>query len=226
MREVADGVWSVTAGDFPANSYIGRADVPGGAILIDAGLDPLPIDAALQLLDLRPAHVFCTHGHFDHLGSANYFQDRYGARVHLHAADLRTARTNNFLLMAMKMAARIVLPELTLVDDGAEFAFGGTHLRYRSTPGHTPGSCVIEWGSNLFTGDTLYVRGVGLSKLPGERADQLRASIQALWSDLDNLIIHPGHGPSAPGAVVKCDNAPLRAFLAQGSEPASFSTHV
>lgn len=226
MREVADGVWSVTAGDFPANSYICRADTSGEAILIDVGLDPLPIDAALQSLDLRPAHVFCTHGHFDHLGSANHFQERYDARVHLHAADLKTARTNNFLLMAMKMTARVVLPELTLVDDGAEFAFGDKRLRYRSTPGHTPGSCVIEWGSNLFTGDTLYARGVGLSKLPGEQPDRLRASIRALWSDLDNFTIHPGHGRSAPGAIVKRDNAPLRAFLFQGSEPASLPAHV
>ncbi|RZM21630.1 MAG: MBL fold metallo-hydrolase, partial [Pedobacter sp.] len=92
----------------------------------------------------------------------------------MHAADLKTARTNNFLLMALKMQARIVLPSLTLVDDDTEFYLGAARLRYRHTPGHTPGSCVIELGDNLFTGDTLFAHGVGLSKLPGERPDELR----------------------------------------------------
>ena len=226
MREVADGVWSVTAGAFPANSYVCRADVPGGAILIDAGLDPQPIDAALRSLGLRPAQVFCTHGHFDHIGSAVYFQERYGASVHLHAADVKAARANNFLLMAIKMEARITLPELTLVDHGAEFVLGDASLRDRSAPGHTPGSCVIEWGANLFTGDTIYVRGVGLSKLPGEQPDRLRASILDLWDSLDHFAVHPGHGPSAAGTTVKRDNASLRAFLAQEPQPADRSSHV
>ena len=203
MQMVADDVWSVTAGEFQSNSYICRIDLAGNAVLIDAGLDPLPIDAALETLGLRPAYIFCTHGHFDHIGSAHYFQDRYGAIVHLHAADLKTARTNNFLLMAMRLSARITLPELTLVEDGAEFMPGEGALRYRSAPGHTPGSCVISWKSNLFTGDTLYANGVGLSKLPGEQPDRLRTSILALWSDLDDFTVHPGHGPSAPGAVIK-----------------------
>jgi glyoxylase-like metal-dependent hydrolase (beta-lactamase superfamily II) len=226
MREAADGVWGVTAGAFPSNSYICRADVPGGAVLIDTGLDPLPIDAALQALDLRPAHVFCTHGHFDHLGSARFFQEKYGAPVHLHRADVKTARTNNFLLMAMKLDARIVLPELTLVDDGAEFALGTDVLRYRAAPGHTPGSCVIEFGGHMFTGDTLYARGVGLSKLPGEQPDVLRGSIRALWDDLPAFTIHPGHGPSAAGAAVRSGNASLRAFLFAEPGQTSATDHV
>ncbi len=213
MLMVSEGVWSVTAGDFPSNSYICRADVPGGAILIDTGLDPLPIDAALKSLALRPGCIFCTHGHFDHIGSASYFQEQYGIPVHLHSADLKTAHTNNFLLMAMKMNVRITLPELTFVTNDMEFSFGSDRLRYRSAPGHTPGSCVLQWGNNLFTGDTLYARGVGLSKLPGERPDQLRASIKALWHEIDDFMIHPGHGPSAPGVAMKRDNKSLRTFL-------------
>jgi len=221
VREVADGVWSVTAGAFPANSYVCRADVPGGAVLIDVGLDPVPIDEALDKIGVRPAHVFCTHGHFDHLGSASHFQSKYGATVHLHAADLKIAKSNNFLLMAMKMADRIVLPKLTLLEGEAAFTLGGDVLRYRSTPGHTPGSCVLEWGTNMFTGDTLFARGISLSRLPGEQPDRLRNSIQALWNALDPFTIHPGHGPSAPGDIIKRDNVRLRQFLGETLEPAS-----
>jgi glyoxylase-like metal-dependent hydrolase (beta-lactamase superfamily II) len=212
-REVSEGIWVVSAGDFVSNSYICAADVPGGAILVDVGLDGEAIDDALTGLGLRPAQIFCTHGHFDHLGRAAMFQDKYGASVHLHRADEKTARFNNFLLMAMKMPARIVLPALELVEDGHRAELGGQSLVYRHSPGHTPGSCVIELGDNLFTGDTLYARGVGLSSLPGEKPGQLRKSISALWEELGRFTIHPGHGPSAAGASVKHDNAPLLAFL-------------
>lgn len=217
-RQVADGVWMVTAGSFPANSYIVAANVPGGAVLIDAGLDPEPIDAAFAELGMVPAHVLCTHGHFDHVGSASFFQNKYGAPVYLHRADKKTAAMCNFLLNAMKMPDRIVLPVFTLVDDGFSMPLGARTARYRSTPGHTPGSCTIAIGNDLFSGDTLYARGLGRSKLPGERPDELRRSIKAVWDDLDTVTVYPGHGRSASGADIKGNNAELLAFL--NAEPA------
>jgi hydroxyacylglutathione hydrolase len=218
-RPVGDGVWVVTAGSFPSNSYICAADVPGGAILVDTGLDPEAIDAALLSLGLKPAFVFCTHAHFDHIGSAASMQDKYGAPVYLHRADAKTAGIGNFLLTAMKMEERIRLPELTLVDDDFSIELGAQTLRYRHIPGHTPGSCAIAFGPHLFTGDTIYARGVGLSKLPGERPDQMRRSITSLWDELAHFTVHPGHGPSAPGADIMTGNLGLLAFL--GLAPAS-----
>lgn len=212
-REVAEGIWATTAGEYPSNSYICATSVPGKAVLIDAGLDATAIETALESLGLAPTHVFCTHGHFDHIGSAAYFQDRYGAAVILHAQDSAVARKNNFLLLAMKLAARVKQPRFDLVEDGATFDVGGAALRYRHSPGHTPGSCMIELGDNLFTGDTLYARGVGLSKLPGEQPARLRDSILAVWPELDRFTIHPGHGASAAGAAVMTGNHKLRAFL-------------
>jgi glyoxylase-like metal-dependent hydrolase (beta-lactamase superfamily II) len=222
---VADGVWAVTAGAFPSNSYICATAAPGGAILIDAGLDGPAIDRALDELGLAPAHVLCTHGHFDHLGSARYFQQKYGAAVHLHRLDFKTARTNNFLLMAMRLPARIELPDLIAVDDGHRVEIGGRVLTYRHSPGHTPGSCVITLDDNMFTGDTLYSRGVGLSKLPGEVPETLRASIIALWDELPRYTVHPGHGPSAAGSEIRRGNGALRAFLGLSPETAA-SNHA
>lgn len=212
-RQVGDGVWSVTAGSFPANSYIVATDVPGGAVLIDAGLDAKPIDAAFGELALQPAYVLCTHGHFDHVGSASFFQNKYGAPVHLHHADRKTAAMCNFLLAATKLPDRIALPDFTFVDDGFALALGDRTATYASTPGHTPGSCAIRIADDLFSGDTLYARGLGLSKLPGERPEELRHSIKGLWDDLDGLIVHPGHGRSAAGTDIKTNNAELLAFL-------------
>jgi glyoxylase-like metal-dependent hydrolase (beta-lactamase superfamily II) len=217
-KEVARGVWVVTGGAFPSNSYICATGASDEVFLVDVGLDHAPIDAALDALGARPVGVYCTHGHFDHLGAARHFQDKYSVAVHLHAEDLKTARMNNFLLMALKLDDRIVLPEITAVDSDFSAAFGSESLVYRHTPGHTPGSCVLAFGTNLFTGDTMYSHGVGLSKLPGERPEVLRQSIVGLWDDLPGFTVHPGHGPSAPGAMIRANNTALRSFLGIASE--------
>lgn len=211
-------VWRVTSGAFPSNAYFCEADVPGGAILIDAGLDGPAIDAAMAEHGLRPHQVFCTHGHFDHAGSAAHFQDKYGCQVFMHKGDARTLKASNFLLMAFKIPQKITMPEVTYVEDGFQIDVAGHPLRYRHAPGHTPGSCVVEFGSAWFTGDTIYSRGVGLSQLPGEDAEQLKASIGKLWPELTlDRTIYPGHGNAADGATIRSTNVALLNFL--GREP-------
>lgn len=207
-------IWRITSGEFPSNAYFCESNVPGGGILIDAGLDGAAIDEQMSVHGLRPHQVFCTHGHFDHIGSAVYFQKKYGCQVFLHKGDSRTMKSGNFLLMALKIDTKITLPQVTFVEDQCAFDIDGRALKFRPTPGHTPGSCVIEFGSALFTGDTLYSRGVGLSNLPGEDAELLKQSIRGLWPSLTPATtIYPGHGNAADGETVRTQNLALQQFL-------------
>lgn len=207
-------VWRVTSGVFSSNAYFCQADVAGGGILIDAGLDGPTIDAELSEHGLRPHAVYCTHGHFDHTGSASHFQNKYGCQVFLHKADTRIMKSSNFMLMAIKIPNKVTLADVTYVDDDFCTIVGGQELRYVAAPGHTPGSCIIEFGSAWFTGDTLYSRGVGLSHLPGENHEQLKASILNLWPRLSaDRTIYPGHGDAADGVSVRTGNQALLNFL-------------
>ncbi len=207
-------IWRITSGEFPSNAYICAADVPGGAILIDGGLDPLAIDNAFTELRLQPFQIFCTHGHFDHAGAAEFFQKKYRAQVFLHGADKKLLKASNFLLMAFKISARIKYPDITAVTDGFEITVGEQNLIYHAAPGHTAGSCVIEFGNALFTGDTIYCRGVGLSHLPGEQPEILKSSILSLWPLLTrDRTVYPGHGGCASGASVRENNFALLEFL-------------
>jgi hydroxyacylglutathione hydrolase len=207
-------IWRITSGEFPSNAYICSADVPGGAILIDGGLDPLTIDAVFTELGLKPYQIFCTHGHFDHAGAAEFFQKKYNAEVYLHGDDKKLLKASNFLLMAFKISARIKYPEITSISSGFKIDIGEHHLIYHSAPGHTAGSCVIELGNALFTGDTIYCRGVGLSHLPGEQPEILKTSILSLWPLLtEERVIYPGHGGCANGVSVRETNYALLEFL-------------
>jgi len=207
-------IWRVTSGEFPSNAYI-CAIGDGKCVLIDAGLDPHSIDTELDDLGLKPSAVCCTHGHFDHAGSAAYFQKKFGCDVYLHPADIKLLKAANFLLMAFNLSSRVEQPAvITEINCGYSFSVGYSTLTFHGAPGHTPGSCLIELGSALFTGDTIYCKGVGLSKLPGEDAQTLKSSIMLFWPMLTNdRVIYPGHGGYAIGSEVRSNNHALREFL-------------
>jgi hydroxyacylglutathione hydrolase len=207
-------VWCVASGPMNANSYFCEADVPGGGILIDAGLDGPTIDSQVAEHGLRPHQVFCTHGHFDHVGGAAYFQKKYGCQVFMHRADARIMKSSNFLLMALNIPLTIEQPIVTYVSEQACININGQPLEYLHAPGHTPGSCIIQFGSFWFTGDTIYTRNVGLSPLPGEDTNTLRQSILNVWPRVSaGRFICPGHGKPLDGEAVRSGNRPLLEFL-------------
>lgn len=214
---IGSNVWCVTARGFSSNCYIFRLADTSLCTLIDPGMDSEAITAALVDLKLNPVAVFCTHGHFDHIGSAEVFQRLYGCPVYLHNLDLKIMRSANFMLMAFKIEGRIKLPHVTFLEaEMSTIDVNGHEFRFQRLPGHTPGSIVIKSGSFLFTGDTLYAEGFELSKLPGGKLDDLRRSakqIFAQYSGTDQIC--PGHGTTASLSWIQNNNLALRRFLKQ-----------
>jgi hydroxyacylglutathione hydrolase len=219
-RRETDTLWRVVNSSFASNTFIQSIGAGGECFVVDPGLDAPAIDAALTALQLRPRFVCCTHGHFDHAGSAAFLQQKYDAKVFLHAADQRTLNSSNFLLMALKVPQRIEIPNLDLVfDDGFVIPVEGEQVRYRATPGHTPGSCIIEFQNALFTGDTLFSRGVDSSRFPGANATDLRASLRRVWNLFpSDSLVYSGHGDSAAFGWIKANNAKLRQLVGISDE--------
>lgn len=213
VSQVGERIWRVVNQIYPSNTYICATGDLGGCFLVDPGTDPKAIDGALISLGLSPRQIICTHGHFDHVGSAAFFQEKYGASCYLHGADLKTLRGSNFLLMALKIPFTMRVPRIEEAE-GLVVTLGEQELRVLTAPGHTPGSCILHYGQTLFTGDTLYSYGVGLSKLPGENPKLLKDTLLALWDQLPlEANVFPGHGDGAIFASIRSDNTPLRHFL-------------
>jgi len=214
---IATGVWRVSNRKFRSNTFISALSTTE-CFVVDPGTDP---DLLLQTLDelaLVPRFVALTHGHFDHAGGASVLQERFGTPVLMDLADRKTVKASNFLLMAFKVPFTMSMPNLDSIELLDEISEG--RVTSIAAPGHTPGSVVIRHGSNCFTGDTLYADGIGLSKLPGEDHDVLRASLRRLWDALEpTWTVHPGHGASMAFGDIRTSNAALLDFLALDDHP-------
>lgn len=209
-----DNVRTVANRGFHSNTYLLKIDEGNDCVVVDPGLDREAIEHSLSACGWQPKAVLCTHGHFDHVGSAAYFQTTYDCPVFMHKADIRILKASNFLLTVFKIPTKIEMPDVTYVEDQFSISLGGKPLTYHSAPGHTPGSCVIEFDDAWFTGDTIYSRGLGLSALPGEDAELLKQSIRGFWDRLTiDRIIYPGHGNAADGASIRSENHALLKFL-------------
>jgi metallo-beta-lactamase class B len=117
-----------------------------GLILIDAGY-PEQIESVLlpglKALKLDPAqvrYVIVLHGHSDHFGAARYFQDIYGARVYLSAADWGVLDAPQ----AKGKGAPVAQPKRDQVaTEGQAITLGDTKIMPYLIPGHTPGALAL-----------------------------------------------------------------------------------
>ena len=81
-----------------------------------------------------------------------------------------------------------------LLQDGEIINVGCLEIQVLHTPGHTPGSVCFLAGTNLFTGDTLFVGDVGRTDLTGGSLPTLLQSIKEKILVLPReTTIRPGH---------------------------------
>ena len=165
------------------NSYLLLSDA-GHGVIIDPAAEPEQYTKLLQEHSASLTAILCTHGHYDHVGSAQELCRSTGAKLYCEAADLR----NDQLYPLSQADSGYEEGAAVTVD---ELAFMVWH-----TPGHTPGSVVLQCGGYLFTGDTLFQGSMGRTDLPGgseaEMMDSLR-KLAALLLPRETQIL-PGHG--------------------------------
>lgn len=147
----------------------------GKAVMIDPVVGQLERDLKLLgQLDLTLEYAVDTHVHADHVTGTGALRQRTGC----------TSVTSS---MGPESA------ELRL-GQGDVLEFGGQRMQALATPGHTDDSMSLWVEGQVFTGDTLLIRGCGRSDFQNGDAGVLYESITTrLFTLDDDTVVWPGH---------------------------------
>jgi sulfur dioxygenase len=156
-------------------TYLLADPASGKAAIIDPVVEQLERDMALiEELSMVLDVVLDTHVHADHVTAAGALRQRLKART---AASARGA-------------AGLDIP----LEDGACVRVGAIEIEVLATPGHTDDSLCFKVGNNLFTGDTLLIRGCGRADFQNGDARALYRSITGkLFTLPDETVVWPAH---------------------------------
>lgn len=206
---------SFPVGPLGCNCSIVADETTRSAIVIDPGGDFEAIREVLMQHALSVVALVHTHTHIDHVGATAPLQRYCGVDAHIHEAD-------RFLYdMLPVQAALLGLPMVERCEmrgslrDGEALSFGQLELGVLHTPGHTPGSVSFHVttpeGSVLFSGDTLFRRGIGRTDLWGGDQQQILQSLgDRLMTLPDDTRVIAGHGPDTTIGAERRDNPFLR----------------
>lgn len=167
------------------------------AVLIDCSAPVSTVKAALQAKGCDLHAILCTHGHFDHILTADAMREAFGVPLYIHEADaemLPDGHKNAYSTFFGGPFSQSP-PERVFIH-GDLLTFGSLSLQAMHTPGHSRGSSVFLSDETLFSGDTLFAGGYGRTDLYGGDAAALRRSLQGLSALDSSLTVYPGHGES------------------------------
>ncbi|EAU41867.1 hypothetical protein FP2506_15579 [Fulvimarina pelagi HTCC2506] len=167
---------------FANYAYIVADFSTGDAVVIDPGWEAEFLLSSLAAFRLRLAGICLTHGHRDHWMAAPAIARATGCPVHMSRLD-----ADHF-----GFASNGLRP----LEAPVALAFGSIGIEALETPGHTAGSISYRIGACLFSGDTLFSEGCGLSdpRNGGGDSGALFRSLDALRRTLPaECRIYPGH---------------------------------
>ena len=196
------------AGMLACNCYVLAQRAGADAIVVDPGQRAMaPLRRILDENRLTPAAVLLTHGHIDHIWSAQKVADTYGCPAYIHPEDrfMLSDPIKGFGPRLGQVAFGALFREpkqvLDLDRDGDKIDIGDSSITVTvdHTPGHTRGSVVFRVAGDdsdiVFTGDTLFRQSVGRTDLPGGSGRDLLGSIVTKLLVLDDdTVVLPGHG--------------------------------
>ena len=164
---------------FQENCYLYGCPQTREAVIIDPGDEPERILQAIQELKLVPKYIINTHGHIDHICAIDAVSEVYPVPLAIHPADVPMYTDERAASMFGRKAPLVKRKPDILLQEGDRITFGTLALEVVHTPGHSPGGiCLISRPYCVFSGDTLFQRGIGRTDLPGGNYAELITSIR------------------------------------------------
>ena len=201
----------LSLGNMDNNCYILGDESSKHALIIDAPEESGTILDVLEDEGLKLKFVLLTHAHYDHIGALDEICEATGAEVFIHTFEADAINDPTVNLALYSGAPSPKTPASKKLVDGDIITLGNIELKTLYTPGHTVGSVCYYTDGCLFSGDTLFLRGVGRCDLPGGDFKILKQSIKKqLYVLPDSTDVYPGHGRATTIGYEKNHNEYIR----------------
>ena len=183
-------ILTLALGELQTNCYI-VASEKGNAFIVDPGDEAGVVRAALEKNHFRACFIVNTHGHIDHIGA----DKALGLPVYIHNEDAEmisdVSKNSSTVVLG---SFDPVVPERKL-KDADHIVLDELDFEVIHTPGHTRGGICLYAAGVLFSGDTLFYRGIGRTDLPDASDLLMEKSLQRLSKLPADTAVYPGHGP-------------------------------
>ena len=192
---------------FYTNSFLLISDA-GNAVIIDPAAEVQEYDKILKEHGGKLSLILCTHGHYDHVGSAGVLSREWGAKLYCEPADCRGTQ-----LLPLKGSD-------SGYEEGEVIPLDELRFTVWHTPGHTEGSVVLLCGEHLFCGDTLFAGSIGRTDLEGGSSAQMADSLRKLAQlpiPRETQVL-PGHGEFSTFGAELDNNYYIRSALRGGND--------
>ncbi len=163
-----------------SNCYVVTNELTMEAILIDPGIITKEILEQIEDGPFNLSAVLVTHNHASHVRGLETIKKIYTPKI--YAADIDIAESE----------------ETILKGDGI-VKIAGMDVEYIAIPGHTADSLAYKIGRVVFTGDAITTGIIGSTTSSYARKTLVTNLQTKIMSQLDDIILMPGHGP--PGSV-------------------------
>jgi len=164
------------------------------ALVVDPAGEEDRIVERVRQKDLTLKYIVNTHGHPDHTCGNEKVKALTGAKIIMHELDDQMFNSEQGKEMARQWGFTPSPPADIAVKNDDQIMVGDVCLKVIHTPGHSPGGICLLGDGNLFTGDTLFVGGIGRTDLPGASTSQFMRSIKEIVLTLPGeTIVWPGH---------------------------------
>jgi len=186
-------VKQIQVGQMAVFAYIVGCKITKEALIIDpAGEEERLLEEAVNKR-YHIKYIVNTHSHIDHIMGNRHMKELTDAKIIIHEKEAYSLINQSPQMISMFNAEPSPPADIT-VRDGDYITIGETSLEVIHTPGHSPGSISLYHKGIVFTGDTLFVGGVGRTDLGGSSWQDLVSSIHnKLFTLPDETIVAPGH---------------------------------
>lgn len=173
------------------------------AVLLDASLPPDVYQHLIRKHGLTLKYVIETHIHADHLSRSKMLAEFYNVPLFLPVPN------------------KVQFDSIAATTDSV-FNIGNISIRTMPTPGHTIESVSYYIGNEaIFTGDTLFIDGVGRPDLKAENNNETRVRASLLYKSLHEIVSLPGEMsifPAHTSKAIPFDNNIITASINEVKE--------